>query len=67
MKEVWIIVRDTGVCHGHGDYMNEPVLAYKGYDTGDIYPAFNSKEIAKEYINKNNIIGRPQKVKVEMI
>lgn len=48
--EVWVIVRYTGVVHGHGDNRDEPVLAYKGYNVDDSHPAFMSKKAANRYL-----------------
>lgn len=48
--EVWVIVRYTGVVHGHGDNRDEPVLAYKEYDVDDSHPAFMSKKAANRYL-----------------
>lgn len=49
--EVWIIVREINVCHGHGDYVKELVLAYDGYDSKAIYPAFMSSAAANGYLD----------------
>ena len=49
--EVWVIVRDTNVVHGHGDRQMEPVLAYNGYDAEASHPAFTSEAAANRYLN----------------
>ena len=41
-KYIWVIVRDTNVCHGQGEFATEPVLAFNGYDVKATYPAFNA-------------------------
>lgn len=64
MKEVWLIVRDTGVIQEQGVSIDEIVLSYKGHDPKAVYPAFPSKEKAQAYIDKHGIYARPQKVEV---
>ena len=60
MSEIWVIVRDTNVVHGHGDNSDEMVLAYKGYDSKAVFPAFTSKENAQTFMDKNciGVFGR---------
>lgn len=61
--EVWVIVRDVNVVHGHGDSGSEPVLAYKGWDTSDLHPAFTSQKAAQSWIDGNQYFGfRAQKL-----
>jgi hypothetical protein len=65
--EVWVIVRDTNVVHGHGDNADEPVLAYKGYDVKALHPAFLSEKMAQDYIagQPDNYRMRPQKLELQ--
>lgn len=51
MKEVWVLVKMVGVCHGQGDSGDEPVLAYRGWNTSDNHPVFASKKDAGIYIS----------------
>ena len=52
MTEVWVIVRDTNVVHGHGDSQVEPVLAYHGWDVEASHPAFTSEMAANLYLGE---------------
>jgi hypothetical protein len=49
--EVWVIVQDTDVTHGHGDSGIEPMLAHNHYNPNDVFPAFTSVEAATEFKN----------------
>jgi hypothetical protein len=63
IKEVWVIVKDTNVCHGHGEFATEPVLAYSGWDVKATYPAFGTKELAQKYIDDNKVnCSRPHRL-----
>lgn len=63
--EVWVIVRDTNVVHGHGDSSSEMVLAYRGYDPTAVFPSFPSEAAAITYIMVCGIVGfRPQKLEL---
>jgi hypothetical protein len=65
IKEIWVIVRDTNVVQGHGDSSNEMVLAYEGWDSRAIFPAFTSKKLANDYMGKLNCSGiRVQKIEL---
>jgi hypothetical protein len=60
--EVWVIVRDTNVVHGHGENASEMVLAYEGYDPKATHPAFLSERVAQAYVDYHHVYGRPQRL-----
>lgn len=49
--EVWVIVQDTNVTHGQGDFEVEPMLAHKDYNPNDVFPAFTSVVAATAFKN----------------
>ena len=54
-KEIWLIVRDG---------YNDQIVLVKDYDSKYIHHAFLSKEDAQNYIDANEILGRPKKVEL---
>lgn len=51
MKEIWVLIKNVNVVQGHGMSGDEPVLAYREYDTHNHYPSFASREDAEIYIS----------------
>ncbi len=51
MKEIWVLIKNVSVVQGHGMSGDEPVLAYREWDTHNHYPSFASREDAEIYIS----------------
>lgn len=54
---IYLITYKTGVCHSHGDYRDETILL--------VNKAFSTKQLAKEYKEKNLIYGDIIEIEVD--
>lgn len=57
MRSVFVFTRETGVCHGHGDYGEVVTLPTKKCYGKEHHPAFFSEEKAIQYLSSLGELG----------